>query len=433
MPTKTPPASSRKARTATAAKPPGSTHLRTYDVVLYGATGFVGRQTVSYFASLPAAVQKKLRWALAGRSKGKLEDVKAGCGSGAAHADVIVADAMDTASLDQLARSTSAVLSTAGPFAIFGSELVAACARNGTHYVDITGETPWVHAMIQKHQAEAQKTGACIIPFCGFDSVPSDLGAFLMTQAMQKKHGESCISVKSAVTMRGGVNGGTLASAMNMLGSDAVTEFEQPFLLNPTGTAPADSSGDEDPVMPVNDPDYRAWLVPFVMGPINTRVVRRSAALLDYGQDFHYQEYMRIGKGPLAGAVAATFCLGMASSKFMVKLPGVRQLTEKLIPGPGKGPSERAMDGGSYRCDLVAKSPSGHLLRGQIADRGDPGNRATTKMVCEAALCLALNFDALPHATRVGGFLTPASGLGDVLVARLKAAGMTLRVDGVLP
>ena len=419
MSTKTPPTSAKNTTTT----------RRQYDVVLYGASGFVGRQTVAYFSALPASTKQKLRWALAGRNKGKLEEVRAGCGPGAAEADIIVADAQDKAALDQLARSASVVLSTAGPFAIFGSELLAACARNGTHYVDITGETPWVSEMLQLHQDAALASGACIIPFCGFDSVPSDLGAFLMTQAMRARYAEDCVSVKSAVTMRGGVNGGTLASAMNMLASDAVTQFEQPFLLNPPNKRPHDTSADRDPVMPVNDPDYRAWLVPFVMGPINTRVVRRSAALLDYGPDFHYQEYMRVGAGPLAAAGAAGFCMGMASSKLLVKLPGARSLTEKLLPGAGTGPSEKAMDGGSYRCELVAKSRSGHLLRGRIADRGDPGNRATTKMVCEAALCLALNFRELPVLSRTGGFLTPASGLGDVLVTRLRDAGMTLSVE----
>ena len=401
---------------------------RKYDVVLYGATGFVGRQTVAYFAKLPSAVQKKLRWAIAGRSANKLQDVRTACGAGAKDADVIVADALDAAALNELAKNAAVVLSTAGPFAIFGSELVAACVRNGTHYVDITGETPWVREMIDKHQAEAVKTGARIIPFCGFDSVPSDLGAWLMTQAMRQQHDEACVSVKSAVTMRGGVNGGTLASGLNMLASDAVKDFAQPFLLNPKGTQPKDTSTHEDPVLPINDPDYRAWLVPFVMGPINTRVVRRSAALLGYGKDFHYQEYMRIGKGPIAAAAAASFSFGMASSKLVVKLPGVKQVTEKLMPGPGKGPSEKAMDNGSYRCELVGKSASGKVLRGKIADSGDPGNRATTKMVCEAALCLALQFDELPDAAGTAGFLTPASGLGDVLVARLRAAGMTLAV-----
>jgi short subunit dehydrogenase-like uncharacterized protein len=405
---------------------------RKYDVVLYGATGFVGQQTVTYFSNLRPTVQKNLRWAIAGRNEGKLQEVKTACGAGAKDVDVIVADATNAEALDALAKSTAVVLSTAGPFAIFGTELLAACARNGTHYVDITGETPWVRQMIDQYQDVAIKTGARIIPFCGFDSVPSDLGAWLVTQAMQAKFGQACVSVKSAVSMRGGVNGGTLASGLNMLASDAVKEFAQPFLLNPPDTQPEDTKSHEDPMLPVKDPDFRAWLVPFVMGPINTRVVRRSAALLGYDKNFHYQEYMRIGKGPIAGVAAATFSLGMASSKAMFKIPGVKQITERLMPGPGEGPSENAMNNGSYRCELIGRSASGKVLRGKISDSGDPGNRATTKMVCESALCLALQYEALPRAAGSAGFLTPASGLGDVLVMRLRAAGMTLEVANAL-
>lgn len=418
--------------TKTSAKKATTDEDRKYDVILYGATGFVGRQTVAYFANQVTEAKSPLRWALAGRSANKLEEVKTQVGAGAAEADIIVADAIDASALNELARNTKVVLSSAGPFAIFGSELVAACVRNGTHYVDITGETPWVRKMIDRHQDEAIRTGARIIPFCGFDSVPSDLGAYLMVQAMRARHGEDCVMVKSAVTMRGGINGGTIASAINMFGTEAVNDFNQPFLLNPSGTVPLDVSQDLDPTLPIHDPDYQAWLAPFVMGPINTRVVRRSAAILGYGEGFHYQEYMRMGKGPLAGLAAASFCFGMASSKLAMKIPGAPKVAEKLVPGPGKGPSESTMDNGSYRCELMAKSASGKVVRGRIADRGDPGNRATTRMVCEAALCLALQFDELPNAELVaGGFLTPASGMGEVLVARLRKAGMTLTTENL--
>ncbi len=422
-----PAATSKRTTRENATRHATPTSDRPYDVVLYGATGFVGRQTVAYFAALTGKAGQ-LRWALAGRSAAKLAEVKAACGAGAKQADILVADANDAAALDTLAAQARVVLSTAGPFAIFGSALVAACVRHGTHYVDITGETPWVRDMIAQHHEDAVASGARIIPFCGFDSVPSDLGAWLMTQAAQARHGEACVLVKSAVTMRGGVNGGTLASAVNMLGSGLVKDFEQPFLLNPPDQQPRDVEQDLDPTRPVNDPDYRAWLVPFVMGPINTRVVRRSAAQLHYGDGFHYQEYMRIGAGPVAAAAAASFSLGMAASKFAMTLSPVKQAAEALMPGPGKGPSEWAMNNGSYRCELVAKTTSGKLLRGRIADKGDPGNRATTKMVCEAALCLAMQLDELPTAAGRSGFLTPASGLGDVLVARLRKAGMTLDV-----
>jgi short subunit dehydrogenase-like uncharacterized protein len=404
-----------------------ATTKRKYDVVLYGASGFVGRQTVAYFAQLPSNRRRRLRWALAGRNADKLEDVQHACG--ASQAGVIVADAQDADALDALARNASVVLNTAGPFALYGSELVAACARHGTHYVDITGETPWVHDMIALHHVEAQRSGARIIPFCGFDSVPSDLGAWLLVRAMREEYGQDCISVKASFSVRGGVNGGTLASALNLVGTLQAKAINDPFLLNPEGSRPRNPGRHKDPQGPVHDPDFNAWLAPFFMGPINTRVVRRSAALLGYGERFHYQEYLRIGSSPLAGAAAAGLSLGMAASQLALTLGPVVKMAKRLAPGPGAGPSEHSMDNGSFRCELVGQSAKGQQVRARIADRGDPGNRATTKFVCEAALCLALEWDKLPGDKHHGGVLTPASGLGDVLVNRLRNAGMTLETD----
>ena len=416
-------------------------NIRNYDVVLYGASGFVGKQTVAYFAKLVKDANLELTWALAGRSKDKLEAVKTAAGQGARKAGIIVADAHDKVALDKLAKSAKVVLSTAGPFALYGTELVAACVNNGTHYVDITGETPWVYGLIEKHHEAAKKTGTRIIPFCGFDSVPSDLGAWLVAKTMFDTYGEPAESVKAAFSMRGGVNGGTLASMFNFMGSDQAGLLADPFLLNPAGAMNVSLAAHKDPIAPINDPDFKAWLGPFFMGPINTRVVRRSAALLTpvttpvaskrgkpqlYSKNFHYQEYMRFGAGPVAGAAAAAFSAGMFGSQTAMKFAPLRNLANKLAPGPGTGPSEASMNGGSFHCELIAKSASGHTVRGRVADKGDPGNRATTKMVCEAALCLALQFDELPGGVKYGGLLTPASGLGEVLVARLRAAGMTL-------
>jgi short subunit dehydrogenase-like uncharacterized protein len=424
---------------------------RKYDVVLYGASGFVGRQTVAYFARLEKLKDpngKPLRWALAGRSADKLEAVKAAVAlhsPGARRAAIVVADAHDAKALNALARDAAVVLSTAGPFALYGSELVAACVANGTHYVDITGETPWVFDMIRQHEAAAVKSGARIIPFCGFDSIPSDLGAWLVATTLQDKHGEPCQSVKAAFSIHGGVNGGTLASMFNFLGTGQAKKLAEPFLLNPPNAKAPSVEGQQDPVTPVFDADFKAWLGPFFMGPINTRVVRRSAALSTpsrsagrgkaktnpssspYSKDFTYQEYMRFGAGPLAGMAATAFCAGMFSSQQAMRLKPLRQLAKRLAPGPGTGPSEASMDGGSFRCDLVGRSASGHVVRGRVADQGDPGNRATTKMVCEAALCLALQLDELPGGCAKGGFLTPATGLGAVLLKRLRDAGMTLQ------
>jgi short subunit dehydrogenase-like uncharacterized protein len=400
---------------------------RKFDVVLYGATGFVGRQTVAYFARHPQVKALGLNWAVAGRSADKLAAVKKACG--AKHAGIVVAEAHDAAAMDALARNASVVLSTAGPFDLYGSELVAACVRHGTHYVDITGETPWVHGLIARHHAQAANDGTRIIPFCGFDSIPSDLSTWLAQQAMQSRHGEPCTSVKAAFSVRGGFNGGTLASMFNMLATGQGKAVADPFLLNPADQRPADTAGHADPAGPRFDADFSAWLGPFFMASINTRVVRRSAALLGYGPDFSYQEYLRLGRGPVAAVAAAGLSAGAAVSQAALGWGPVRKLAAMLAPAPGAGPSEASMDGGSFRCEWIGTSASGHVVRGRMADQGDPGNRATTKMLCEAALALALQLDELPGGRTHGGLLTPASGLGDVLVQRLRLAGMTLQVD----
>jgi short subunit dehydrogenase-like uncharacterized protein len=332
--------------------------------------------------------------------------------------------------LQKLAASARVVLSSAGPFALYGSALVAACVANRTHYVDITGETPWVRALIDVHHDAAAASGTRIIPGCGFDSVPSDLGAYLVAQALWREHGEPCVEVKSSFSLRGGLNGGTFASLVNILESGEQTAFEDLFLLNPAGTAPANTARHKDPVGPVHDPDFNAWLGPFVMGAINTRVVRRSAALFQaqgdgaFAPDFCYREFMRIGRGPAALLAGAAYSIGLAAGQTAMQLPPARALAKRLAPGPGQGPSEHSMNSGAFRCELVGRTTSGHVQRGCIADKGDPGNRGTTKMVCEAALALALQENALPGGKQRGGVLTPSTALGDVLAQRLLKVGM---------
>ena len=398
---------------------------RPFDVILYGATGFVGRQTVRYFAEHAGG----LRWAIAGRSAAKLDALRAEFI--AAAPAVVVADAGDAAALDALAAQSGVVLSTAGPFARFGSELVAACVRHGTHYVDITGETPWIRLMIDRHHEAAAKNRTRIVPGCGFDSVPSDLGAWLVAQALWLQHGQRCVSVKASFSMRGGLNGGTAASALNALGDAGVqAQFDDPFLLNPAGSVPSDASAHRDPVGALRDADFEAWLAPFVMGPVNTRVVRRSAALLaangPYAPGFRYQEYARMGRGAAGALAASGVAVGMAAGRTALGFAPLRRLAARLGPAPGEGPTEWAMDNGSFRCELIGVGDAGRVQRGRIAGRGDPGNRATTVFVCESALALARDAKRLPGGARGGGVLTPATALGEVLAERLRQAGMTV-------
>ncbi|MBU6436061.1 MAG: saccharopine dehydrogenase NADP-binding domain-containing protein [Betaproteobacteria bacterium] len=401
---------------------------RAYDIVLYGASGFVGRQTVRYMALHATG----LRWALAGRDAAKLEQARAQAGPGAREAGIVVADAQDAVALARLAASGRVVLSTAGPFALYGTALVDACVAAGTHYVDITGETPWVRGLIERHHASAAHSGTRIVPCCGFDSVPSDIGAWLVAHALWQQHGEPCASVRASFTLRGGFNGGTLASALNLMEQGQGAALADPFLLNPAGTRPADASAHADPIGPHLDADFGAWQAPFFMGPVNTRVVRRSAALLQaagdaaYAPQFSYQEYLRFGAGALRGAAAAGFSAGLGATQLALRFAAPRALAKRLAPAPGAGPSERAMDGGWFRCELVARSASGNMVRGQLQDQGDPGNRATTKFVCEAALALACDSERLPGGAARGGVLTPAVALGAVYAERLRAAGMTV-------
>jgi short subunit dehydrogenase-like uncharacterized protein len=232
--------------------------------------------------------------------------------------------------------------------------------------------------------------------------------------------------------MRGGVNGGTLASALNLMDAGDAGRFADPFLLNPPGAAPRGGPVHADPVLPVHDPEFDAWLGPFVMGPVNTRVVRRSAALLAddetgaYDRDFRYQEYQRVGRGRAGALAAAGLAAGLGAGLASMRLAPARALARRFVPAPGQGPSEAAMDGGSFRCELIGRSAGGRRVRGRIAGRGDPGNRATTVFVCEAALALAGPPEALPARAGRGGVLTPATALGDALARRLAAAGMTV-------
>jgi len=396
---------------------------RPCDVVLYGASGFVGRQAADYLA-LRAT---RLRWAVAGRSAERLQAVLGDIG--VAGVGLVVADAADAGALDALAASTRVVLNTAGPFARHGSELLAACVRHGTHYVDITGETPWVREMIARHHDAAARRGTRIVPGCGFDSVPSDLGAWLVAQALRLCHGERCTEVKACFSMRGGLNGGTVASLLALMDSGHGRELADPFLLDPPGSVHGDAGAHADPVAPHRDADFDAWVGPFVMGPVNTRVVRRTAALATGGPfapDFRYQEYLRLGRGAVAALAAAGLSVGTLAAQGALAYRPLRRLAAALAPAPGEGPSRRTMDEGWFRCELVGVGERGTRLRGGIAGRGDPGNRATTTFVCEAALALAQDFDQLPGGPSFGGVLTPALAFGGVLAARLRAAGMTV-------
>ena len=409
---------------------------RPYDVILYGASGFVGKQTVQYFANHTRP--DEVRWAIAGRNQHKLETIKKRVG---VDVDVKVADSSNRNAVDAVVSQTRVLLNTAGPFSLYSNEIVDACVRNRTHYVDITGETPWVKSLIARYHEQAHRVadlseiaeGTRIIPFCGFDSVPSDLGTYLVVKHLQQELGETCTSVKAYFQAYGGFNGGTLASGFNMYDSGQITQVSNPFLLNPPGEhSPAEIERNRDPKSPQYDEDLNTWIAPFFMGSINTRVVRRSCALFEqwgqsYGKDFTYQEYLKFDP-PLAWLQATGITAGMALFTGAMQQAPLRQLLQSFLPQPGKGPSEKTINEGWFRCELLGFGSHGQKVQGLISDLGDPGNRATVKFLCESALSLALNFDELPGGKQRGGILTPATGLGEVLAQRLRRAGMHLEV-----
>jgi short subunit dehydrogenase-like uncharacterized protein len=403
--------------------------VKDLDVVLYGAAGFTGRQTVAYFAQHAPA---DLRWAIAGRHRARLDAARAE--SGAQAVEILIADSRDQATVDAVVSRTRLVLNTAGPFALYGTPVVDACVRFGTHYVDITGETPWVHDLISRYHERAAAAGTRIIPCCGFDSVPSDLGAMLMARHIQRTLGVGCVEVRGYFQLSGGLNGGTIASLMNMLSSDTGSRPGGPFMLDPA--VPHGSRQTERSralLAPRFDAEFGTWIGPFFMAPINTRIVRRSAALFaqwhePYGPDFVYQEALKYDP-PLAPAKAWAGTAAIAAFYGAVKQPMTRRLVTPLLPGPGAGPSVERMDRGWFTCDLLAIAHGGRHVRGVISYAGDPGNRATTVLVCEAALALAVDRDRLPGGAERGGVLTPASGLGQVLAVRLARAGVTVDID----
>lgn len=404
---------------------------RKYDVILYGASGFTGRQTVQYFTR--NVKPGELRWAIAGRNPQQLAAARQQAGDAAAGIDIIVADARDQKAIDAMVSQTRILLNTAGPFSLYGSGIVDACVRLKTHYVDITGETPWVRDLIDRHHQQAAADGTRIIPCCGFDSIPADLGAYLVVRHMQKEMKVDCRQVKGYYQISGGLNGGTFASALNLNQSGNAGRMREMFLLNPPAEhSPEQKKNNYDPRSAQFDPDIGAWSVPFFMGLTNSRIVRRSAALFEqsqtsYGPDFGYQEFQKF-KGSMAGLRSRGLLLALGVFQLTMSSSLGRGFLKALAPSPGHGPSEATMDNGFFKCELVGIAVDGRKVRGVISDKGDPGNRATVKFLCESALALALDFDRLPGSPKLGGILTPATALGDVLAERLRKAGMKVEV-----
>ena len=406
---------------------------REFDVVLWGATGFTGRLVAEHLLARHGT-DGGLRWALGGRNAGKLEALRGelGAGSGAS-LPLVVGDGDDDAFLDGLAARARVVCTTVGPYALHGSKLVAACARRGTHYCDLTGELPWIRRMIDAHEEEARRTGARIVHTCGFDSIPSDLGVFFLQREMRRRHGMPCSRIKARVAgFSGAASGGTVASMMNIMEEAARDPsvrrtLADPYALNPEGRREGPDGRDQ--TAPTWDDDFEAWTAPFVMAAINTRVVRRSSALLGdlYGPDFRYDEAQLMGDGPLGLARASALTAGLGGVMLASGIAPLRGVLKRFLPDPGEGPTKEQQESGYFTLRFFGEHPDdrGKSLRARVTGDRDPGYGSTAKMLGEAAACLAQ--DDLEVG---GGSWTPASALGDALIARLEThAGVLFRIE----
>jgi short subunit dehydrogenase-like uncharacterized protein len=402
----------------------------TYDLIAFGATSFVGKILCRYLLD-EFGTGGSMRWAAAGRSQSKLEELRSSLGDAAL--PLLVADAADEASLHRLCTSTRLVVSTVGPYALFGEPLVKVSAETGTDYCDLTGEVQWIRRMLLRYEATAQRSGARIVHCCGFDSIPSDMGVhFLERQAMQQL-GAPCTRVKMRVkTMRGGFSGGTVASLMNVVKEAAADpalrqELNDPYSVCPTG------SGARVPQPDLRsaqfDVDFGAWIAPFVMSGINTRIVQRTNALLDraYGADFVYDEAVLAGRGVKGRLAAMGMAAGTASFMLAAAIPPARAVLERFVlPKSGEGPSPEEQRSGSFDLRFLGTTADGRQLRAMVTGDRDPGYGSTGKMLGQAAACLALDI----HKSMVpGGFWTPASIFGDRLIQRLTArSGLSFEI-----
>lgn len=393
---------------------------KTYDLILWGASGFTGALTARY---IHKHYGRHLKWAIAGRSRSKLETIQQSLKTEHEQVpDICIGDAQNQDDMNALAQKAKVICSTVGPYALYGSHLVASCVNFKADYVDLTGESLWIREMIEAHHEKAQQNRVRIVHCCGFDSIPSDLGVFLLQEEAKESLGHPLAEVTLYVgATKGGFSGGTIASMMYMMEEIKDPKKRRilghPYALNPKNERHGPDKGDQmglryDPLLP-------GWTAPFIMAGINTRVVRRTQALLGqpYGEGFSYREVMSLPKG-IKGwfmGVGVTSFLSM----FMIgaAFSWTRNLLLKpLLPKPGEGPSKEKRESGYFT--IYIKGKGAHV---KVKGFQDPGYGATSLMLAESALCLLLDRENLNEQF---GVLTPASAMGRALIKRLRDAGM---------
>ncbi|MCW2562539.1 MAG: hypothetical protein JWQ31_1099 [Mycobacterium sp.] len=410
---------------------------REFDIVLYGATGFAGKLTAEYLSRAGGDA----RIALAGRSQDKLRAVRDTLGEKAQSWPLIAADASQPSTLTAMAEQTRVVLTTVGPYLKYGLPLVAACAAAGTDYADLTGESLFIRESIDLYHKQAIDTDARIVHSCGFDSIPSDLTVYALHRLAEQEQAGQLGDTNFVVRrLAGAFSGGTVATMLELMRTastdpEARRLMNDPYTLSPDRAAEPELGAQPDTRWRRGGeiaPELRGyWTGAFLMASANTRIVRRSNALLGYayGRRFEYAEQMSLGKSlvaPVAAAMATggnavTMALG---SRYFNRLPS--KLVERIAPKPGTGPSERAREQGHYTVETYTTTTTGARYKATMSQKGDPGYKATSVLLGESGLALALDRDRLSD---LRGVLTPAAAMGDALLARFPAAGVTLETS----
>ncbi len=399
-----------------------TTETATFDFILYGASSFVGQIMAEYLASYKG---ESFSWAMAGRSEAKLLELKQRLGL----EDVqhFVADADDEKALEHMCSATNAVVSTVGPYALYGETLVRVCAKSGTDYCDLTGEPQWIKAMLDKYESDAKSSGARLVHCAGFDSIPSDLGVFKLQQTIIATSGKPAEHIKMRVRrIKGAASGGTIASMLNVIKEAKEDPSLRKVLVNPYVLCPKShvfKQRQKNHKKAEYDAELKVWTMPFVMASINERVVHRSNALLGnyYGESFLYDEAMTAK----SGFQAWTFTLGLGAFMVGASISPIRKLlASKFLPKPGEGPSPEDQLNGMFDMRFYAQTDSGEKQCVNVYGDRDPGYGSTAKMLAQSVLCLSKDVPEL-----AGGFWTPASALGDKLIDRLaEHAGVTVEL-----
>ena len=394
------------------------TNRRKFDIIVWGATGFTGRLVAEYLHSRYRN-DPSLKWAMGGRNRAKLEQVRTLVADDSV--PLVTADSDDLASLDAMTQQTKVILTTVGPYGKYGSKLVAVCVKNQTHYCDLAGEVPWMRQMIDQHHQAAKSNGTKIVHTCGFDSIPSDMGVYYTQKQAIKQSGQPAKMINMRVkALKGGVSGGTYASLNDTVEKASkdkalMAVLMNPYSLNPTGEQ--DGPDQQDLQSVVYDKISESWVYPFIMAGINTKVVRRSNALAGYpyGKAFQYDESAMSGNGAFGRlkGISAASALGIV----MLAKPGsmLKKIVDWYLPEPGEGPDPAARSAGFYNMRFYATLHDGSVSVGKVTGDMDPGYGSTSKMMAECGVCLVK--DQTPS---VAGVLTPSIAMGDALLKRLE-------------